>query len=210
VGVFRDRVSRFFQSGSLSRCRAGSDVLENLRDVPGPMQNCDHRERRTGGVVHHEVRVDAPEFHRPVGQILSSVADARRSGELLESLLERRQNAKGPSTLSLPMNSASCSTSAYASIPDAHGHLGARWHRRRQPTGVHAHGSGGDDRCRARRPRSSRTGDDSFAAGERRLGGLYRPPVCTWVRTSRGSTLRIGTSRSITPPPAREQLLVKP
>ena len=120
-GCFQGQSFKILSSGSLSRYRAGSDVLENLRDVPGPMQNCDHRERRTGGVVHHEVRVDAPEFHRPVGQILSSVADARPSGELLESLLERRQNAKGAVDAVLANELCDRSTSALA--------LAVSWYR---------------------------------------------------------------------------------
>ena len=76
-GPFACNVSRIFQ------------VLQQSFDVSRAVQHREDCEWRARGIVDDKIGVDAPELHRPGGEVFSLVTDFRRGGELLEGVLQR-------------------------------------------------------------------------------------------------------------------------
>jgi hypothetical protein len=61
-------------------------------DIPRAVKEGDDGDWLARRVVHDEVGVNAPELHRPRGQVLSLVTDFRRGSELVERMLQGFQD----------------------------------------------------------------------------------------------------------------------
>jgi hypothetical protein len=63
-------------------------TLQQLPDIPGSVEHRDDGEWPALWVVDHEIRVDASELQRTIGQVLTRVANAGAVGELSDGVID--------------------------------------------------------------------------------------------------------------------------
>jgi hypothetical protein len=93
--------------------------LQDVLDVARAMENCDDGERRTGWVVHDQIRVDAPELQWSHCEVHSGVSHPRPLSQEPERLLEGIVDEQGGFDVVLSDEIGDRSTSYWA--------LGVSW-----------------------------------------------------------------------------------